>query len=126
ALSDALRFEVKGFGVDVILIQPGIIKSGFGDAAVLGIGNVEPGPYATFNAAVAKATAEVYEKGPLKALGGVPDDVAAVIEKAITAPRPWARYPVTASARLMMTQRRWSPDWAWDGFLASSFPRPRA
>ena len=34
ALSDALRFEVKGFGIDVIVIQPGPIKTRFGDTAV--------------------------------------------------------------------------------------------
>ncbi len=30
ALSDALRFEVKGFGVDVILVEPGLIRTEFG------------------------------------------------------------------------------------------------
>ena len=34
ALSDALRFEVRGFGVDVILIEPGLIVTGFGEVAV--------------------------------------------------------------------------------------------
>src|SRR3954454_16490353 len=34
ALSDALRFEVKGFGVDVVIIEPGLIKTEFGTAAV--------------------------------------------------------------------------------------------
>ena len=33
ALSDALRFEVRGFGVDVILIEPGLITTNFGDVA---------------------------------------------------------------------------------------------
>src|SRR5581483_7368708 len=33
AMSDALRFEVRGFGVDVILIEPGLIVTGFGDVA---------------------------------------------------------------------------------------------
>src|SRR5258706_6032626 len=33
AVSDALRFEVRGFGVNVILIEPGLIKSSFADAA---------------------------------------------------------------------------------------------
>src|SRR6478736_2075909 len=33
AISDALRFEVKGFGVDVILIEPGLIKTEFGETA---------------------------------------------------------------------------------------------
>src|SRR2546421_7312006 len=33
ALSDALRFEVRGFGVDVILIEPGLIVTRFGEVA---------------------------------------------------------------------------------------------
>src|SRR5438045_7807883 len=38
ALSDALRFEVRGFGVDVILIEPGLIVTNFGEVAA---GSVE-------------------------------------------------------------------------------------
>ena len=34
ALSDALRFEVRGFGVDVVIIEPGAIKTEFGDTAI--------------------------------------------------------------------------------------------
>ena len=30
AISDALRFEVKGFGVDVMLVEPGLIRTAFG------------------------------------------------------------------------------------------------
>ena len=33
AISDALRFEVRGFGVDVILVEPGFILTGFGEHA---------------------------------------------------------------------------------------------
>jgi NAD(P)-dependent dehydrogenase (short-subunit alcohol dehydrogenase family) len=33
ALSDALRFELRGFGVDVVLIEPGLIKTRFGETA---------------------------------------------------------------------------------------------
>jgi NADP-dependent 3-hydroxy acid dehydrogenase YdfG len=125
ALSDAMRFEVKGFGVDVILIQPGLIKSGFGEAVASAIGEPRAGVYAEFNAAVAKATVEAYERGPLAALGGTPDDVAAVIQKAIGARKPKARYPVTASAHLLMAQRRLLSDWAWDTFLSGNFPQPK-
>src|SRR5213083_1841508 len=39
ASSDALRFEVKGFGVDVVVIEPGLIKTEFGNAAV---GSLDP------------------------------------------------------------------------------------
>src|SRR5439155_60293 len=40
ALSDALRFEVQGFGVDVIVIEPGPIKTRFGDTAIQSLGTV--------------------------------------------------------------------------------------
>ena len=33
AFSDALRFELKGFGIDVVVIQPGLVRTGFGRAA---------------------------------------------------------------------------------------------
>lgn len=126
AVSDALRFEVAGFGVKVVVIQPGLIRSGFAEAVAKKMDTPAEGPYAAFNAAVEAATKQVYEKGPLARLGGEPEDVAKVIERAITAARPRARYTVTPSATLLMTQRQLSPDWAWDALLASSFPRPQA
>ena len=127
ALSDALRFELKGFGVDVILIEPGIIRTGFSAAAVRELSGAQAvgGPYAEFNDAVGKATTEVYEKGLLSRLGGSPEDVAAAIEKAISARRPKARYPVTPSARVLMSLAAVLPDSGWDTMLRSSFPRPR-
>jgi short-subunit dehydrogenase len=126
SLSDALRFEVKGFGVDVVLIEPGIIRTSFSDTAVSGIadGDGDGGPYGRFNAHVAKATASVYEKGPLAKLAGEARDVATVIEKAITAGRPRARYTVTPSAKVLIAQRAAMPDAVWDKMLATQFPRP--
>src|SRR3954467_7452246 len=52
ALSDALRFEVKGFGIDVVLIEPGLIKTEFGTVAVGSLAEETDGPYAQFNNAV--------------------------------------------------------------------------
>ena len=122
AISDAMRFEVRDFGVDVILIEPGLIKTEFGATAAKATGEGD-GAYAEFNRAVAKATAEAYE-GPAMLLGGGPDTVARKIEKAISARRPKARYPVTASARIMLTQHALLPDRGWDMFVATQFPRP--
>ena len=123
ALSDALRFEVKGFGVDVTVIQPGLIRSEFAASAASEVDAGE-GPYAAFNATVARTTTEAYEKGPLARLGGEPDDVAKAIEAAITADKPKIRTRVTASAHLLVTQRRLMPDGLWDRFLATQFTRP--
>lgn len=124
AISDALRFEVKGFGVDVVLVEPGLIRTGYAETAVGSIGETETGPYAAFDASVAQATRETYERGPLARLGAGPEAVAEIIEKAISAEKPRARYPVTPSAWLLMTLRRLMPDRAWDGFLRSQFPQP--
>ena len=122
ALSDAMRFEVKGFGVDVVVIEPGLIRTNFAGTAVSSVPR-DDGPYAEFNSAVATSTAAAYE-GPLGKLGGGPETVAKAIEKAITAERPRSRYPVTPSARLFMTQRKLLPDRAWDAVVGTSFPRP--
>ena len=128
AISDALRFEVRGFGVAVVLVEPGLIKSGFGDAAVTAMGSAaesEGDPYAAFHASVARATKKKsYEKGFLSKLTGTPDDVARVIEKAIARDKPKARYTVAASAKVLLGQRAILSDRAWDRFLRTSFPSP--
>jgi len=126
AISDALRFEVAGFGVDVSIIEPGLIRTSFGDTAAHGVGEAtsSDGPYAEFNAAVAKSTQEAYEDGALAKLGGGPETVARAIEKAISRRRPKTRYKVTASARMALATRRLLPDRGWDAFLRAQFPSP--
>jgi NAD(P)-dependent dehydrogenase (short-subunit alcohol dehydrogenase family) len=126
AISDALRFEVRRFGIDVVVVEPGLIKTRFGETAagsIEGAGDGE-GAYAGFNAAVAKATREAYD-GPFGKLGGGPETVARAISKAIGARKPRTRYPVTASARMILFQRRLLSDRMWDRFLGTQFPAPR-
>jgi NAD(P)-dependent dehydrogenase (short-subunit alcohol dehydrogenase family) len=126
ALSDALRFEVRGFGVDVVIVEPGLIRTNFGEAAVQAIaeGAEGDGPYREFNRAVAESTARVYESGPLSRLGGPPEAVARTIERALVAERPRARYTVTPSAKLLIAQHAVLPDAAWDAMLRAQFPQP--
>ena len=125
ALSDALRFEVRGFGVKVSVIEPGLIKTGFADTAVGSMDGPDgENPYAGFDQAVAKATAENYERGPISRLGGGPEAVAETIERAILARNPRSRYAVTPSAHLFMRLRRLLPDKAWDALLRTTYPRP--
>jgi NAD(P)-dependent dehydrogenase (short-subunit alcohol dehydrogenase family) len=123
AISDALRFEVKPFGVDVVIIEPGIIVTGFGEHARPGAAG--EGPYAAFEAAVARAYVDVYEKGPMRRLGGPPETVARRIAKAIAASRPRARYTVTASAKALIAQKALLPDAGWDAVMRTTFPQPR-
>ena len=125
ALSDALRFEVKPFGIDVVVIEPGPIKTEFGSTAVNSLAGVKDtaSPYAAFNAIVAQRIKEAYE-GPMARMAAGPEAVAQVIETAITARKPKTRYPVTVAARLLMGLRRWLPDRAFDAFLRTQFSPP--
>jgi len=123
ALSDALRFEVAGFGVKVVIVEPGLITTNFENAAVASMASNADGPYATFNAEVAKATKEVYA-GPMRRLGGGPDAVAKVIEKSLTARRPHIRYTVTPSATLSIRTRSLMGARGWDAMLKTQFPQP--
>jgi NADP-dependent 3-hydroxy acid dehydrogenase YdfG len=124
AISDALRFELRGFGVDVIVIEPGLIITNFGEVASSSVQDAgDSGAYGDFNRKVAELTEGAY-KGPMAKLGAGPEAVAKAIERALTARRPKARYPVTASARLMMGQRRLMPDRLWDRVMRTQFPTP--
>jgi NAD(P)-dependent dehydrogenase (short-subunit alcohol dehydrogenase family) len=125
AISDALRFEVRGFGIDTILVEPGLIVTDFGSAAVASMEAVsDDGPYGEFNAKLTKLMTETYE-GPMRHLGGGPEAVAKAIERAISRKRPSARVRVTASARLAIAQRRITPDRVWDAAMRTQFPQPR-
>jgi len=151
AISDALRFELHGFGIDVILLEPGLITTEFGTAATASMAQLavangaaagsdgarhdasERGddragsgtgePYAAFNAAVGTLTAGAYT-GPMARLGAGPDRVAKVIERAITRRRAPTRVTITPSAKLTIATRRLLGDRAWDTAMRGQFPQP--
>ena len=138
ALSDALRYELRPFGIAVVLIEPGLIRTNF--AATVGAklstltadadaDGAQTGDatavYADFNDVVARGTAAAYERGPMARMAGEPIDVARVIARAIEASWPRARYTVAASATFFLTLRRWLGDAGWDWFLRSNFGAPK-
>jgi NAD(P)-dependent dehydrogenase (short-subunit alcohol dehydrogenase family) len=127
ALSDALRFEVGGFGIDMVIIEPGLIRSNFGNAAVATVARSkdDSSVYADFDAQVTEATKNIYEKGMLAKLGGPPEAVASVIARAVSVARPKTRYRVTFSATLLLTLHGWLSDRAWDAFVGQSFRQPK-
>ncbi|HEX7291069.1 MAG TPA: oxidoreductase [Conexibacter sp.] len=137
AISDALRFEVRGFGIDVILLEPGLITTEFGNAAVASMSEVDGAPaaaaagdaapadpYAKFNATVGSATQGAYES-PLRLLGAGPDRVAKVIERSIRKRRAPTRVTITPSAKFTIPTRRLMPDRAWDAMMRAQFPVPK-
>ena len=126
ALSDALRFELKGFGIQVVIVEPGIIRSRFAEAVSSALPQTASGgPYTSFNAAVEESTRNTYEEGSFVGrLGGPPEAVAKVIERAITVKSPKTRYRVTPSARLLIPSRGLMTDKTWDRLMGTQFPHP--
>lgn len=119
AAFDALRFEVRGFGVAVSLVEPGPVATNFTDEAAAS----EPtgGPYDDFRRAVASQNARVYADDRMT---NTSEQIAAVIEKALTSAHPRARYLIGATARSMVTGRRLLPDAAWDALVRTRIPSP--
>jgi short-subunit dehydrogenase len=126
-LSDVLRWEVRGFGIDVSIVEPGLIRTEFGHAAVGALGRATEGegPYADFNAQVSATTEGAYT-GAMSRMAAEPEAVSRAIHKAITRRRPKPRYVVTMGARMMIAVRRLLPDRGWDTMMASQFKRPAA
>jgi NAD(P)-dependent dehydrogenase (short-subunit alcohol dehydrogenase family) len=124
AISDALRFEVEGFGIKVCVIEPGLIRTDFANVAIGSMNGQEEGAYAGFDEAVARVTTENYERGPFSRLAGGPEVVAEAIERALSARNPRSRYAVTPSAHLLLGLRHLLPDGAWDAVLKTSYPQP--
>lgn len=82
-MSDSLRMELAPFGVDVIIVAPGAVRSKFGDNAEAQIGIAESSPYAPIKDAVLK-------RAQISQVGAAPaEQVAREIADAILAsPRP--------------------------------------
>ena len=122
AISDALRVEVRPFGIDVVVIEPGLIRTGFESRVNEGIAGdgslaADRSAYSELLARSEQATAESYRN--VLAVG--PDAVAKVTLKAVEAERPRTRYVVTPAARAMITLRKLGGDRVWDGFVRRQF-----
>jgi NADP-dependent 3-hydroxy acid dehydrogenase YdfG len=94
ALSDAMRWELAPFGIDVVLIEPGEIKTNFLETALRGSRSLldrRDSPYAALYARLAAVTSaqRVHESGP--------EAVASTVLAALRARRPHARYEVAVS-----------------------------
>jgi len=132
ALSDALRMEVAGFGIDVVLIEPGPVRTPWNDVAASSVAASTAGsngngngadPYAGFKDAVTAAFSTATD-GPLARFSSSADDVAKVITRAVTARRPRTRYLINPVARTTVTLRRWLPDRAYDAVLRRQYHLP--
>lgn len=122
AISDALRNEVRRFGIDVVLIEPGMTRTGFEDnvhsSVANGAGTQADSPYAALLASNAANTSDGYSN-PLMATG--PESVARVVLKALESERPRSRYLLTPVAKAMVAARTLGGDRVWDTLVKQQF-----
>jgi NAD(P)-dependent dehydrogenase (short-subunit alcohol dehydrogenase family) len=116
ALSDALRLELEPFGIQVVLVEPGGIKTRFADSAqarAQGILSNPSSPYRALYHKFHQVNADMLKGEP------GPEVVSRVIQQAIETPRPKARdlAGIAFSARLVIGLR----DYVWDGVVRQMF-----
>lgn len=114
ALSDSLRAEVKQFGIDVVVIEPGGVKSEWADIALEhGMKNSGTGAYHT----MAGKFAEL-QRSFAKRLAE-PMVIANIVLKALLSRRPKTRYAAGFMAGPVLAMRRLLPDRWMDKLLLS-------
>jgi NAD(P)-dependent dehydrogenase (short-subunit alcohol dehydrogenase family) len=123
ALSDALRMELYGFGIRVVLIEPGPINTNFTSRAMENADKYRD-PSSPYAAVIARA-----EKlaGLAERTGVSPAVITRAIRRAITSRFPRARYVAPMRGLLALTMVRLLPTWLTDAMMRalSGFTKKR-
>lgn len=114
--SDSLRLELEPFGIRVVVIEPGLIETGFGDAASQGVlDRSANGAYAKMAQSVAGSMERSYGHGR----GTDPKVIADVVGDAVKSARPKTRYAAGKYAKMMIWVRKWLGDRMFDRLIKS-------
>jgi NAD(P)-dependent dehydrogenase (short-subunit alcohol dehydrogenase family) len=117
-LSDSLRIELRPHGVDVVIIEPGPIRTEWsGTSRENLVANSADGAYAE----QAKKVARMLERSERTLMSSGPEVVARKIVKAATSSSPRARYPVGRGASTIVTARKLLPDVAFDAIVRTLY-----
>ena len=122
AVGDSLRREMMSFGVEVSIVEPGAVATPIwekgGEQAAKLRAEATPDQLEAYGPVLDRFERLFIEAGK----GGVPpDDVAAMVEHALTAEKPKTRYLVGRDAKLRAAVRRYLPDRFLDRQIARRF-----
>lgn len=109
--SDCLRLELAQFNIRVVIIEPGVIATDFGNVVINGIvRRSSNGQYKKMTDSFVKALAKSYQNN-----GGTnPKVIANLVLQAIKSPKPKPRYVAGQMAKPMMFIRKWFGDRIYD------------
>jgi NAD(P)-dependent dehydrogenase (short-subunit alcohol dehydrogenase family) len=113
-LSDCLRVEVAPFGVDVIVIGPGAIRTEWAGIAREGLLQMSGG---TAYGELAKRHARLLATAETSSFASPPDVVARTIVRAVSARHPKTRYATGGGARTILFLRKILPDRMFDRLI---------
>ena len=120
AFSDALRMEVKPFGIDVVIIEPGAIRTDWGIIAADHLRDVSKGgAYEQDGSRVAEGLRRIY-------LSKIPTNPAVIsrkIAKAAVCRCPRTRYRTGRGAKLMVFFHQILPTRLWDYLVVKSMTK---
>jgi NAD(P)-dependent dehydrogenase (short-subunit alcohol dehydrogenase family) len=124
AMADALRPEVKPFGIDVVNVLPGPFDSAFRDKVVASIPDTGPdSPYARYRRRLGAWMVAFLTPGRFGVMSA--EQVAGAVFKAATAARPRTRYYVGFYAKLSPIGRWFTPDRVVDAAMTRQIPIKR-
>ncbi len=115
-LSDCLRLELAGFGIDVIVIQPGGIKTDWGDIAADKLLEASQDSAYSHQAEL-QANLLRYSDSDLPLSD--PSVVASDISRAVRSRRPRTRYAQGYGAKPILFIRKWASDRVMDRVMRS-------
>ena len=113
-LSDSLRVEVAEFGIKVVIIEPGSIRS---EWSAIAADQLEATSANTPYARQAKVVGAVLRRVDRSQMASGPEVVAEVIAKAVQSAKPRTRYVVGGGARSILLAERILPDRGFDRFI---------
>lgn len=118
-LSDCLRNELREFGIDVVLIQPGAIETNWAEKA--GENLIKTSGDGIYQKQAQKKAAKYEEMYGEGGMAAQPEVVASAIIKAAEKKNPKARYAVPAHAKAILFFRWLLPDSIYDYFTNKFF-----